>query len=148
MSVQIGKAYSYRLTLCSYYLNAPGIAEDKACSWGSKDNASGNWAPYTISVARNEGSRLFLSTGWNPVYLEAETPFRDQKPNFGFRIECPEGGCDNSECGVDPAVQSVNQMSGITAVGAGGDSGKGPSSTYCTTSIKEGSPVNIMVFSK
>lgn len=128
----------------SFYANEPGHASDEACAWGSNASPIGNWAPYTVGTGRGAGGNVFLSLGWNPIYLEYETANRGVRPSFGIRFECLSAGCGNIECGIDPSVHEVNQMSGSSVVAV--DSAKGPGHVSCTSSIPSGVQVEVVLF--
>jgi hypothetical protein len=115
-----------------YYVNSGGYDVNTACVWGSRDIPAGNvspptprssfpshhastnpskWAPYIIALKEREDGIVFLTVGWNPVWLETATPFRSQVPDFGIKVVCHGPHCENTPCTIDPAVHSVNQIS-------------------------------------
>lgn len=128
-------------TAAQYYINAPGVPVDEACIWGSSSNPHGNWAPFTAGANTDADGSTYAKIGWNPIYLEPATPFRDTKPNFGIEIECEGGGCNGLPCKIDPSVHGVNEMSAPELfTGAGGATG-------CVVTVPSGSKANIVVFS-
>ncbi|KAI9811093.1 MAG: hypothetical protein M1827_005675 [Pycnora praestabilis] len=126
-------------TGASYYINFPGVSPEKACVWGSKDARRGNWAPYSIGTKMNEHGTTFASLNWNPIWFEKATPFRAERPNFGLRIECPSGACNGLSCEINPSIHAVNEVTGSTAVGAGG-------ARFCTMAVSKGGKLNVVVF--
>ncbi|KAI5796178.1 hypothetical protein FPQ18DRAFT_366602 [Pyronema domesticum] len=93
------------------YVNSGGYDVNTACVWGSRDIPTGNWAPYTIGLEEREDGIIFVTVGWNPVWLETATPFRSQVPDFGIKVACHGPHCENTPCTIDPAIHSVNQIS-------------------------------------
>lgn len=79
-----------------------------------------------------------MKIGWNPVYLEPNTPFKNEKPRFGVKIECD--GCNGLPCEIDPSKNGVNEMTGGT--GGGGAGG----AAFCVVTVPQGSTANIVVF--
>ncbi|KAJ6137490.1 hypothetical protein N7471_003976 [Penicillium samsonianum] len=128
-------------TAAQYYINAPGVTAEEGCIWGSSENPVGNWSPYTAGANTDDNGNTFLKIGWNPIYLETTTPFRNVKPDFGVEIECEGGGCHGLPCKIDPAVNDVNEMIGKPFVGAGGATG-------CVVTIPKGETAHIIVFEK
>ncbi|KAJ5500785.1 hypothetical protein N7453_009836 [Penicillium expansum] len=121
-------------TAAQYYINAPGVTAEEGCIWGTSANPVGNWSPYTAG-ANTDDNRL------EPYLLEASTPFRNVKPDFGIEIECEGDGCNGLPCKIDPAVNDVNEMIGTPFVGAGGATG-------CVVTIPKGETAHIIVFEK
>jgi hypothetical protein len=80
-----------------------------------------------------------VKIGWNPIYLEPATPFRNTVPDFGVEIECPGGGCNGLPCKIDPAENGVNEVTGSSSDGAGGAS-------FCVVTVPKGSKASIVVF--
>ncbi|KGO76602.1 Uncharacterized protein PITC_091250 [Penicillium italicum] len=128
-------------TAAQYYINAPGVTAEEGCIWGTSDNPVGNWSPYTAGANTDESGNTFLKIGWNPIYLEKTTPFRNVKPEFGIEVECEGDGCNGLPCKIDPAVNDVNEMIGTPFVGAGGATG-------CVVTIPKGETAHIVVFEK
>ncbi|KAJ5872877.1 uncharacterized protein N7529_005230 [Penicillium soppii] len=128
-------------TAAQYYINAPGVSTEEGCVWGTSANPVGNWSPYTAGANTDAEGNTYLKIGWNPIYLEPTTPFRDVKPEFGIEIECEGDGCNGLPCKIDPAVNSVNEMIGNPFVGAGGATG-------CVVTVPKGETAHIVVFEK
>ncbi|GFF65791.1 uncharacterized protein YMR244W [Aspergillus lentulus] len=128
-------------TAAHFYINPPGYDTETACVWGTSDSPLGNWSPYVAGANTDGNGNTFVKIGWNPIYLEPTTPFRDVVPDFGVEIECEGGGCNGLPCKIDPAVNAVNEMIGSTAVGAGG-------ATFCVVTVPKGEKANVVVFEK
>ncbi|KAK2737014.1 hypothetical protein FQN55_001346 [Onygenales sp. PD_40] len=126
-------------TAAHYYINPPGKSCDTACVWGTKDNPWGNWSPYVAGANMDSNGQTFVKLGWNPIYLEPATPFREESPSFGVKIECEGGGCNGLPCAIDPKVNGVNEMTGSATDGAGGGA-------FCVVTVPKGSTANIVVF--
>ncbi|KAF3491224.1 uncharacterized protein GIQ15_00741 [Arthroderma uncinatum] len=124
-------------TAAHYYINPPGTDTDTACVWGTNANPWGNWSPY-VSGANVDGSgQTFLKLGWNPIYLEPATPFKDESPKFGVKVECE--GCNGLPCEIDPAKNKVNEITGSGTDGAGG-------AAFCVVTVPKGTQATIVVF--
>ncbi|SCU84997.1 LAMI_0C09736g1_1 [Lachancea mirantina] len=127
-------------TAAHYYVNAPGVSTSDACQWGSSANAQGNWAPYVAGMNTDSSQNTFVKIGWNPVYLESSSPFRNQMPDFGIKVTCDdESSCTGLPCGIDPSSQSVNEVSGDGSAGDGG-------AQFCVVTVKNGAKASIEVF--
>lgn len=109
--------------------------------WGTSANPYGNWSPYVAGANTDGDGNTFVKLGWNPIYLEPSTPFRDQVPEFGVEIVCEGDGCNGLPCKIDPAVHAVNKMEGKSSEGAGGAS-------FCVVTVPSGGKANIVVFGK
>ncbi|KAI5800433.1 hypothetical protein FPQ18DRAFT_253154 [Pyronema domesticum] len=107
-------------TSASLYINYPGVEVDDACVWGNNTFRAGNWAPYTLGLSMREDGEIFANLGWNPIWLEPTTPFRNEVPPFGARIICEGVGCHDTPCEINPA-NGVNQViagsNGLIGVG-------------------------------
>jgi hypothetical protein len=112
---------------------------DTACVWGTSSNPVGNWSPYVAGANTDDSGNTFVKIGWNPIYLEPATPFRNQAPNFGVEIVCEGEGCNGLPCKIDPAVHAVNEMEGSSTDGAGG-------AAFCVVTVPSGNKANIVVF--
>lgn len=125
-------------TAAHYYINAPGINTAEACVWGTSAYPMGNWSPYVAGANTVANGETFVKLGWNPIYLQPTTPFRNVMPNFGVEITCDSPGCNGLPCKIDPAVHGVNEMSGGSADGAGGAS-------FCVVTVPSGQKANIVI---
>jgi hypothetical protein len=127
------------LTAASFYINPPGVTTDQACVWGSNASPVGNWAPYVAGANTDATGNTFVKLGWNPVYLEPTTPFRNQMPTWGVEITCSGGNCNGLPCKIDPSQNGVNEMVGSASNGAGGGA-------FCVVTVPEGATANFEVF--
>ncbi|PWY66443.1 hypothetical protein BO70DRAFT_383101 [Aspergillus heteromorphus CBS 117.55] len=128
-------------TAAHFYINPPGYSTETACVWGTLENPFGNWSPYVAGANTDSTGNTFVKIGWNPIYLELTTPFRDVIPDFGIEIECEGSGCNGLPCSIDPAVNGVNEMTGSSTDGAGG-------AAFCVVTVPKGGKANIVVFDK
>ena len=87
----------------------------------------------------NDNGESFIKLGWNPIYLEDATPFKDEMPNWGVRIECDGDGCNGLPCAIDPTKNKVNEMIGSSSDGAGGGA-------FCVVTVPKGVNANFVVF--
>lgn len=126
-------------TAAHYYINPPGTGCEKACVWGTNDSPIGNWSPYVAGTNVDKNGETFIKLGWNPIYLEQETPFRDEMPNWGVKIDCEGTGCNGLPCEIDPATNGVNEMVGKSSIGAGG-------AAFCVVTVPKGATANFVVF--
>ncbi|KAI5798656.1 hypothetical protein FPQ18DRAFT_254703 [Pyronema domesticum] len=108
-------------TAASYYINIPGYEVEEACVWGNNTVPAGNWAPYVLGLNKREDGEIFATLGWNPIWIEPTTPFREEVPEFGARIICEGVGCHDTQCEINPAVNKANEVSaganGLIGVG-------------------------------
>ncbi len=81
----------------------------------------------------------FIKLGWNPIYLEDATPFKDEMPNWGVKVECDGKGCNGLPCAIDPAKNKVNEMIGSSSNGAGGGA-------FCVVTVPKGVTASFVVF--
>ncbi|KAK9385539.1 hypothetical protein V1515DRAFT_574084 [Lipomyces mesembrius] len=126
-------------TAAHYYINPPGVSTDDGCVWGSTSNPWGNWSPYVAGANTDSSGTTFLKVGWNPVYLENSSPYKNTLPSWGVNITCPDGGCTGLPCGINPSVHGVNQCYN-QATGAGGGN-------FCVVGVQSGKSATIEVFS-
>lgn len=124
-------------TAAHYYINPPGTGAGAACVWGSSSNPWGNWSPFVAGANQDASGQIFMKLGWNPIYLEAATPFRNKMPEWGVKIDCPNGGCSGLPCAIDPS-DAVNAMKGGSSSGAGGGN-------FCVVTVNKGSTANFVV---
>ncbi|KAL8701425.1 MAG: hypothetical protein Q9201_004909 [Fulgogasparrea decipioides] len=126
-------------TAAHFYVNPPGVAPEEGCVWGSVDKPHGNWSPYVLGGNTVENGETFIKLGWNPIYLEPATPFRDVKPSFGIEIVCEGDGCNGLPCAIDPSQHGVNEL-----VGGGGSSGAG-GAVSCVVTVPKGGSAKYIV---
>ncbi|KAI4106230.1 MAG: hypothetical protein L6R37_002317 [Teloschistes peruensis] len=126
-------------TAAHFYVNPPGVSADEGCIWGSVDKPHGNWSPYVLGGNAVEGGETFIKLGWNPIYLEPATPFRDVKPSFGVEIICEGDGCNGLPCAIDPSQHGVNEL-----VGGGSSSGAG-GAVSCVVTVPSGGSAKYVI---
>ncbi|KAH3903113.1 uncharacterized protein SCDLUD_000725 [Saccharomycodes ludwigii] len=120
-------------TASHFYINPPGVSVDDGCVWGSTANPWGNWAPYVAGANMDNSENTYVKIGWNPVYFEDSSPFKNTKPTFGIRITCDdESKCNGLPCSIDPTKQDLNTVS------SGG--------SFCVVTAEQGSAAKIEVF--
>lgn len=124
-------------TAAHYYINPPGVSAGAACVWGSNNNPWGNWSPFVAGANQDASGLTYIKLGWNPIYLEQTTPFRNQVLSWGVEIDCPNGGCEGLPCAIDPS-DAVNAMKGGAAAGAGGGN-------FCVVTVNKGSTANFVI---
>ncbi|EPS35451.1 hypothetical protein H072_11155 [Dactylellina haptotyla CBS 200.50] len=131
-------------TAAHYYINPPGVSVAEGCIWGSTANPRGNWTPYVAGANIDNNGNTFTKIGWNPIYLEPTTPFRNVRPDWGVKIICEEGKqCNGLPCIIDPAVDAVNAVntgrSGQSTGGAGGGN-------FCVVTAPKGTKAILVTF--
>ncbi|ODQ65724.1 hypothetical protein NADFUDRAFT_82704 [Nadsonia fulvescens var. elongata DSM 6958] len=128
-------------TAAHFYINPPGYDVETACVWGTNQNPYGNWSPYVAGANTDSNSNTFIKIGWNPIYLEETTPFRNKKPTFGIRIVCDdESQCNGLPCSIDPSTDGINGVtSSLSADGAG-------DGAFCVVTASNGAKAHIEVF--
>ncbi|KAL8718813.1 MAG: hypothetical protein Q9225_004097 [Loekoesia sp. 1 TL-2023] len=126
-------------TAAHYYVNPPGVSTEEGCIWGTVEKPHGNWAPYVLGGNAVEGGETFIKLGWNPIYLEPATPFRNEKPTFGIEIVCDGDGCNGLPCAIDPSQHGVNEL-----VGGGGSTGAG-GAISCVVTIPAGGSAKYVI---
>lgn len=127
-------------TAAHYYINPPGVSTSDGCQWGSNSQPHGNWAPYVAGGNADSSGQVFLKLGWNPIYLEPATPFRDTMPGWGVEVVCDGAGCNGLPCAIDPSKNKVNEMVGGQGNGAGG-------ANFCVVTVPKGVKASLVVFS-
>ncbi|GMF00709.1 unnamed protein product [Ambrosiozyma monospora] len=99
-------------TAAHYYINPPGVSVEEGCVWGSTSNPYGNWSPYVAGFNQDDSGSTFAKIGWNPIYFEDSSPFKNKKPSFGLRLKCEdEGSCNGDECEINPKKVGLNKCS-------------------------------------
>ncbi|SMN22063.1 similar to Saccharomyces cerevisiae YMR244W Putative protein of unknown function [Maudiozyma saulgeensis] len=129
-------------TASHFYINPPGVSVDDGCKWGSTAEPWGNWAPYVAGANMDDSKNTYVKIGWNPIYLEDTSPFKNTKPSFGVRITCDDPSqCVGLPCSIDPSSQGINEVnSSESSSGAGG-------ADFCVVTAQNGAKANIEVFS-
>ncbi|KAL8816095.1 MAG: hypothetical protein Q9223_004835 [Gallowayella weberi] len=125
-------------TAAHFYVNPPGVSPEEGCIWGSSEKPHGNWSPYVLGGNTVDTGETYIKLGWNPIYLEPATPFRDVKPNFGVEIVCDGDGCNGLPCAIDPSQHGVNELVGSSSVGAGG-------AASCVVTVPKGGSARYVV---
>lgn len=126
-------------TAAHYYINPPGVGTEEGCVWGAKDKPIGNWSPYVAGANTDSSGNTYVKIGWNPIYIEPDVTFRDERPSFGVRLVC-DGDCVGLGCEINPADNAVNEVnSEFSAYGAGG-------AAFCIGTAQPGSKIYIEVF--
>ncbi|KAL8842914.1 MAG: hypothetical protein Q9170_000318 [Blastenia crenularia] len=126
-------------TAAHFYVNPPGVSAEEGCIWGTVEKPHGNWAPYVLGGNAVEGGETFIKLGWNPIYLEPATPFRDTKPTFGIEIVCDGDGCNGLPCAIDPSQHGVNEL-----LGGGGSTGAG-GAVSCVVTVPAGGSARYVI---
>ncbi len=129
-------------TASHYFVNPPGYNATDACVWGTRKTPIGNWSPYIAGGNMDKYGTTFMMVGWNPIYIEPETPFRDEMPDFGISITCDDPSkCFGGPCLIDPLNPSAKTGRGAQpmAIGAGG-------AEFCVMAAVDGAVATINVF--
>ncbi|KAJ6256281.1 hypothetical protein Dda_8778 [Drechslerella dactyloides] len=131
-------------TAAHYYINPPGVSARDGCIWGSTANPHGNWAPYVAGANIDDAGNTYTKIGWNPIYLEPATPFRNERPDWGVEIICEEGGnCSGLPCRIDPSVDAVNSVNGKSG---GQSTGGAGGANFCVVTAQKGSKAIMVTF--
>ena len=123
-------------TAAHYYINPPGVSTSEGCVWGSTANPWGNWSPYVAGANMDDSGSTYVKIGWNPVYFEDSSPYKDTKPSFGISITCSEGDCEGLPCSIDPSKNGLNEVTGPG----------GSESNFCVVTAKNYNKAVINVF--
>ncbi|KAH3665627.1 hypothetical protein OGAPHI_003815 [Ogataea philodendri] len=126
-------------TASHFYINPPGVSTEDGCQWGSTSNPYGNWAPYVAGFNMDDSGNTFAKIGWNPVYFESGSPFKNDKPSFGVRLSCNDKGkCNGNPCEINPSTHGLNKVSG--------SSDESDGAAWCVLTATDSSAVTIEVF--
>ncbi|OWB56479.1 hypothetical protein B5S28_g2382 [[Candida] boidinii] len=128
-------------TASHFYVNPPGVSAEEGCVWGSKDNSTpmGNWSPYVIGANMDDQDNTYVKIGWNPVYFENTSPYKNEKPSFGIKMYCnDESKCNGNPCEINPSTQGLNKVSGSDSVSDG--------AAWCVLTATDKNAVTIEVF--
>ncbi|XBW38007.1 hypothetical protein QEN19_003592 [Hanseniaspora menglaensis] len=123
-------------TAAHFYVNPPGVSTSDACFWGSTANPWGNWSPYVAGANMDDNGNTFVKIGWNPIYFENTSPYKNTKPSFGLQITCAEGDCEGLPCMIDPASDNLNSVTGPN----------GAETNFCVVTAKNKNKAVIEVF--
>lgn len=128
-------------TAAHYYINPPSVSTQEGCGWGSTANPWGNWSPYVAGANSDANGNTFVKIGWNPVYLQSDSPFQNTMPNFGVRIVCAEGGnCNGLPCEINPSVNPINGVTSPDSADGAGSAG------FCVVTAENGASAYIEIF--
>ncbi|OAA61506.1 sun [Cordyceps fumosorosea ARSEF 2679] len=127
-----GASY-WESTAAHYYINGPGVGPE-GCIWGTEANPIGNWASYNAGANTDANGQTFVKLGINPKWQETPALFRN-KPNFGVKIECPDGGCNGLPC----EIKSDGTLVSNNAANGAGDA------SFCVVTVPKGKSANIVV---
>lgn len=123
-------------TAAHYYINPPGVSTSDGCVWGSTAHPWGNWSPYVAGANMDDSGSTYVKIGWNPVYFEDSSPYKDKKPSFGISITCSDGDCEGLPCSIDPSKNDLNEVTGPG----------GSESNFCVVTAKNHKKAVINVF--
>lgn len=98
-------------TASHFYINPPGVSVEDGCRWGSTANPYGNWSPYVAGFNADSSGNTFAKIGWNPIYFESGSPFKNTNPTFGVRLKCDdESQCNGGSCEINPNTIGLNKV--------------------------------------
>ncbi|PHH80989.1 hypothetical protein CDD82_1408 [Ophiocordyceps australis] len=123
-------------TSAHFYVNPPGSGSTD-CKWGDSNSPVGNWSPFVTGANTDQSGQTFVKIGWNPIF--EGSALKSTRPDWGLRVECPEGGCNGLPCEIHPAQPEGNVVSKMSAVGAG-------DSAFCVVTVARGKKAHIVVF--
>lgn len=106
--------------------------------WGDESSPIGNWSPYVAGANTVEDGNTFVKIGWNPIF--EGSALKVTVPDFGLKIECPDGGCNGLPCEIDPTGGVGQVVSNNKFSGAGG-------SQSCVVTVPKGKTANIVAYS-
>ena len=129
-------------TASHFYINPPGVSVEEGCRWGSTANPYGNWSPYVAGFNMDDSGNTFAKIGWNPIYFEDSSPFKNEKPNFGIRLKCDDPSqCNGQTCEIDPSKEGLDKVSNA------GQQGDSNGAAWCVVTATGNSGVSVEVFS-
>ncbi|GMG22065.1 unnamed protein product [Ambrosiozyma monospora] len=128
-------------TASHFYINPPGVSAEEGCQWGSTSNPYGNWSPYVAGFNMDDSGNTYAKVGWNPIWFESSSPFKDTKPDFGIKLSCnDESKCNGQTCTINP------KKFGLNKVDDGGKNLKSDDAAWCIITAEDSSAVTIEVF--
>lgn len=128
-------------TASHFYINPPGVSTEEGCVWGSTSNPYGNWAPYVAGFNMDDSGNTYAKIGWNPVYFEDSSPFKNTKPSYGIRLKCDDSSkCNGGTCEINPSTYGLNKMSNSQQSDSDG-------AAWCVVTATGNSGVSVEVFS-
>lgn len=129
-------------TASHFYINPPGVSVEEGCRWGSTANPYGNWSPYVAGFNMDNNGNTFAKIGWNPIYFEPSSPFRNQNPTFGIRLTCDdESKCNGGTCEINPNTIGLNKVQ------TGDQQAISDGAAWCVITATGNSGVSLEVFS-
>ncbi|CAH0048757.1 unnamed protein product [Clonostachys solani] len=134
--IAVPKSSYWCSTAAHFYINPPGTGSE-GCIWGDDKSPVGNWSPYVAGANADTSGQTFVKLGWNPIW--EDSGLKGSTPDFGLRIECPDGGCNGLPCEIDPTSGSGNVKSNTKSSGAGG-------SSFCVVTVSKGKTANVVAF--
>lgn len=127
-------------TAAHFYINPPGVSVEEGCKWGSTANPYGNWSPYVAGANMDDSGNTYAKIGWNPVYLEDSSPFKNTNPSFGIRMKCADSSkCNGDTCEINPSKYGLNKVS------AGGQSDS-DGAAWCVLTATDNAAITFEVF--
>ncbi|KAM3436462.1 hypothetical protein NHJ13734_005049 [Beauveria thailandica] len=123
----------WQSTAAHYYVNSPGVGAE-GCIWGTASKPVGNWAVFVAGANTDANGQTFVKIGINPVWKDSS--LCSTKPNFGLKIECPDGGCNGLPCEI---TSNLDVKSNQAASGAG-------DAPFCVVTVGKGKTAHIVAY--
>jgi hypothetical protein len=128
-------------TASHFYINPPGVSVEEGCRWGSTANPYGNWSPYVAGFNMDNNGNTFAKIGWNPIYFEDSSPFKNTNPTFGIRLKCDDPSqCNGATCEINPNTYGLNKVSNS------GQQADANGASWCVVTATGNSGVTVEVF--
>lgn len=122
-------------TAAHYYINPPGVGVE-GCIWGTESKAVGNWAAFVAGANTVDNGETYVKIGVNPVWESSD--LSHTKPNYGLKIECPDGDCNGLPCEISPDAEVKSNNLGVGAGGA----------KFCVVTVAKGKHAQIVAFDR
>lgn len=127
-------------TASHFYINPPGVSVEDGCRWGSTSNPYGNWSPYVAGFNMDNNGNTYAKIGWNPIYVDDSSPFKDSNPNFGIRLKCDDPSkCNGGTCEINPNTYGLNKVSNSQQADSEG-------AAWCVVTATDYSGVSVEIF--
>lgn len=127
-------------TASHFYINPPGVSVEEGCRWGSTANPYGNWSPYVAGFNMDDNGNTFAKIGWNPIYFEDSSPFKNENPSFGIRLKCDDPSkCNGGTCEINPKKFGLNKINNQQQADSDG-------AAWCVVTATDNSGVSVEVF--
>ncbi|KAM3501903.1 hypothetical protein MY10362_005225 [Beauveria mimosiformis] len=123
----------WQSTAAHYYVNSPGVGAE-GCIWGTASKPVGNWAVFVAGANTDANGQTFVKIGINPVWKDSS--LCSTKPDFGLKIECPDGGCNGLPCEI---TSNLDVKSNQAASGAG-------DAPFCVVTVGKGKTAHIVAY--